>query len=294
MATTPLSVMLLGVGLLCAVGSAWSQPPRFALSARSGIDDGAAGTHRVGLQGGATPRSTPPRQARLLMVAHSAGFQHDVVRRDRPERLSIAEQAVTDLAQRSGDFVVRHLYSAPELERLLPQSFEEFDAVLFFTTGELPMRAEVRRSFFQSIRGGRGFIGVHSATDTWYEVPEYGDCLGGRFDGHPWHQNVRILVEDTADPATRHLGEAFSITDEIYQFRSWARENVHVLLRLDPRSVDVTKGARRDQHYALAWYRMCGAGRVFYTALGHRPEVWADERFRLHLLEGMRWALKLR
>jgi type 1 glutamine amidotransferase len=234
------------------------------------------------------------KRARLLMVAHSAGFQHDVVRRDAPHRLSLAEQAVADLAQRSGEFVVRHLYSREEVARLRPESFEEFDAVLFFTTGELPMGAEVRRSFFQFVRGGRALIGVHSASDTWHQVPEYADCLGGRFDGHPWHQQVQVLVEDRTDPATRHLGESFSITDEIYQFQHWARGDVHVLLRLDPRSVDVTRGARRDQDYALSWYRLCGAGRVFYTALGHRPEVWADERFRLHLLEGIRWALRLR
>jgi uncharacterized protein len=228
------------------------------------------------------------------MVAHSAGFQHDVVRRDAPDRLSVAEQVVADLARRSGEFVVRHLYTREDLERLQPESFQELDAVLFFTSGELPVPAEVRRRLLRSIHEGRGFVGVHSASDTWYGVPEYGRCLGGRFDGHPWHQPVRILVEDRTDPATRHLGEAFSLTDEIYQFRSWDRDGVHVLLRLDPHSVDVSKGARADQDYALAWYRMCGAGRVFYTALGHQPEVWADERFRLHLLEGIRWALRLR
>jgi type 1 glutamine amidotransferase len=234
------------------------------------------------------------KRARLLMVTHSAGFQHEVVRRDAPHRPSLAEQAVADLAQRSGEFVVRHLYSREEVARLPPESFDEVDGVLFFTTGELPMSPEARRSLFETIRSGRGFVGVHSASDTWYEVPEYADCLGGRFDGHPWHQPVQVLVEDRTDPATRHLGQAFSITDEIYQFRDWARRNVHVLLRLDPRSVDITKGAREDQDYALAWYRSCGAGRVFYTALGHRREVWADERFRLHLLEGIRWALRLR
>ena len=138
---------------------------------------------------------------------------------------------------------------------------------------------------------GGGFVGVHSATDTWYEVPEYAELVGGVFDGHPWHQRVRIVVEDSAHPSTRHLGQGVEITDEIYQFRSWSRDKVHVLLRLDPRSVDVGKGKRADHDYALSWVRRHGRGRVFYTALGHPREVWEDERFRRHLLEGIRWAM---
>jgi len=89
----------------------------------------------------------------------------------------------------------------------------------------------------------------------------------------------------------QHLGATFEMTDEIYQFRSWTRQDVHVLLSLDPASVDITKGKRGDRDYALAWWRVCGRGRVFYTALGHRLEVWSDPRFRRHLLGGIRWAM---
>ena len=165
--------------------------------------------------------------------------------------------------------------------------------MLFFTTGSLPLTAEARQGLFESVLAGRGFIGVHSATDTWYDVAQYGELLGASFDGHPWHERVRVNVEDPAHPATRHLGKGFEITDEIYQFRNWSREKVHVLLSLDPRSVDVRKGRRPDRDYALSWVRNYGQGRVFYTALGHRQEVWADERFRQHLLEGIRWAMRI-
>lgn len=242
----------------------------------------------VALAAGPLPAQKPPR---LLMVAHSAGFQHEVVRRPAPHRLSVAEQVVKDLGQRSGAFEVTHLYARDELSSLRRHSFQEFHAVLFFTTGSLPLTAEARQGLFEYVHAGRGFIGVHSATDTWYDVAQYGELLGAFFDGHPWHERVRVNVEDPTHPATRHLGRGFEITDEIYQFRNWSREKVHVLLSLDPRSVDVGKGKRPDRDYALSWVRQYGQGRVFYTALGHRQEVWADERFRQHLLEGIRWAM---
>lgn len=245
----------------------------------------------VALAVAAWPAPKPPR---LLMVTHSAGYQHDVVRRQLPHRLSVAEQVVVELAQRSGTFEVAHVYTRDELARLQRHSFQGFHAVLFFTTGSLPLTAEARRGLFEFVRGGRGFIGVHSASDTWYDVPEYGELLGGYFDGHPWHEPVRVIVEDPTHPSTGHLGTAFEITDEIYQFRNWSRGQVHVLLKLDPRSVDARKGKRPDQDYALSWVRQYGQGRVFYTALGHRQEVWADERFRLHLLGGIRWAMGTR
>ena len=163
--------------------------------------------------------------------------------------------------------------------------------MLFFTTGELPIPPVVRQAMFESVRDGAGFVGVHSATDTWYAVPEYRDLVGAIFDGHPWHQRVQILVEDRAHPATRQLGDGVELFDEIYQFRAWSRAEVHVLLRLDSRSVDVGRGKRVDRDYALAWTRSYGRGRVIYTALGHEPAVWADARFQAHLLGAIRWAL---
>jgi type 1 glutamine amidotransferase len=227
---------------------------------------------------------------RLLMVAHSAGFEHQVVRRPAPDRLSFAEETVAELGRR-GDFQTRFVHARREVTGAGPEIFDGVQAVLFFTTGNLPLPIGTREALFRFVRAGHGFIGVHSATDTWSDVAEYGTMLGGTFDGHPWDQRVRVIVEDAAHPATRPLGAALEIADEMYQFRGWSRRDVHVLLRLDPRSVDVAKGKRPDQDYALAWWRRHGEGRVFYTALGHHREVWADERFRRHLLEGIRWAM---
>src|SRR5262249_50707900 len=160
----------------------------------------------------------------------------------------------------------------------------------------------------------------------------YGKLVGGYFNGHPWHQKVRVIVEDTQHPATRHLGKAFEITDEIYQFRApYDRKRLHVLMRMDTRAVDRPtsslngkrltakdtctltgrtgkpegrlndspvevkgfrydgpRGARKDRDNALAWTQEYGKGRVFYTALGHRDELWKDSKlFRQHVHGGL-------
>jgi uncharacterized protein len=233
-------------------------------------------------------RPAPPR---VLVVTYSAGYQHDVVRRPAPAEPSTVERVLTDLGRRSGSFDVTLVSARDELDRLTVASVRAHRAILFFTTGELPIAPAVRQAMFQSVRDGGGFVGVHSATDTWYTIPEYRELLGATFDGHPWHQRARLIVEDRTQPATRDLGDAVEITDEIYQFRDWSRSQVHVLLRLDPRSVDVRRGKRGDGDYALAWTKPYGRGRIIYTALGHEPAVWADDRFHAHLLGAIRWAL---
>ena len=219
--------------------------------------------------------------ARVLYVTHSAGFKHDVV----PE----SEKVLADLGRRQGFAVtVERDASTITAETLRP-----YGAVVFYTTGELPLSEQQKAAFVAWLRSGRGFVGVHSATDTFYEWPEYGRMIGGYFDEHPWHEEVTLKVEDRTFPATRHLGPTWTLTDEIYQFRNYSRANTHVLLSLDTTSVDLTrKGVKRtDGDFAIAWHHPWGEGRVFYTALGHRSEVWQSDAFQRHLAGGLQWAL---
>ncbi len=219
--------------------------------------------------------------ARVLYLTQSAAFPHPV--------LPHSEEVLTRLAAESDEFDVTVSHDASVLTA---NTLRQYDVVVFFTTGELPMNAGQRAALLSYVRAGGGFVGVHSATDTFYEWPGYRDLIGGYFDGHPWHQDVAVQVEDT-HPSTQHLGESFRIHDEIYQHREWSRDTVDVLLSLDVSSVDMrARGINRDDaDFALAWTRQEGAGRVFYTALGHRPEVWDDTRFQRHLLGGISWTM---
>lgn len=231
----------------------------------------------------ALPRVAAPEPAgqRLLYVTHSAGYRHEV--------LPLSHEVVRELG-RSGGFEVTVSEDASVISEA---GLGGYDAVFFYTSGELPLGDAQKRALLAFVKGGKGFVGAHSATDTFYQWPEYGEMIGGYFDGHPWHTTVRARVEDLAHPATRHLPATFEIADEIYQFKDWSRDRVHVLLSLDPASVDLSAPGvnRTDRDFALAWTRRHGEGRVFYTALGHDAEVWRDERFTAHLLGGIRWAM---
>ena len=115
--------------------------------------------------------------------------------------------------------------------------------------------------------------------------------IGGYFDGHPWHEKIRVIVEDKNHPASKPFGERFEITDEIYQFKGpYDRTKLHVLMKMDTNSVK-KEGKRQDKDYALAWTKDYGKGRVFYSAFGHREEVWKDERFLAHMLGGLKYAM---
>ena len=231
----------------------------------------------------ASPARPPQADAgaRVLYVTHSVGFKHDVV----PE----SEKVLTDLGRRHGFAVTIER----DASRITAETLRPYGAVMFYTTGELPWSDEQKADFMTWLKSGRGFVGVHSATDTFYEWPEYGRMIGGYFDEHPWHEEVTLKVEDRTFPATRHLGPTWTVTDEIYQFRNYSRANTHVLLSLDTRSVDLTKkGVKRtDGDFAIAWHHPWGQGRVFYTALGHRPEVWQSDAYQKHLVGGLQWAL---
>ncbi|MDG6947286.1 MAG: ThuA domain-containing protein [Nitrososphaerota archaeon] len=215
----------------------------------------------------------------LIMLTHSAGFKHDY--------LPAAVEAVRRLAatRRELEVTCTEDCSVINAERL-----ERASVVLFATTGELPMTPAQRGALLDFVREGGGFVGVHNAADTFYTFGDYGSMLGGYFNGHPWTQEVRIKVEDRAYPSTRHLPATLRVREEVYTFKNWSRRKTHVLISLDTGSVDLAKGNRDDNDYALSWCHRYGEGRVFYTAFGHFKERWAEEWFTTHLWGGILWS----
>jgi type 1 glutamine amidotransferase len=205
--------------------------------------------------------------------------------------------------------------------RVNADTLKRFDVVVFFTTSGWsrpdeaqrrwnaatardPLTEEELRALIAWVNDGGAFVGVHCASDTLHNT-KYGDLVGGTFGGHPWVQNVRLRAEDPKHPAAKGLTEGSKIFDEIYQFsktadhpkavplkiQPYSRERLHIILSVDNSSIDVTKGAREDQDYPVAWCQKVGKGRSFYTSLGHHKEVWLDPRFQQHLIGGIKWAV---
>jgi hypothetical protein len=177
------------------------------------------------------------------------------------------------------------------------KNIDYFDAVIFYTTGELDLDESQKTDFLSFIRDdGKGFVGVHSAADTFYEWPEYGEMIGGWFDHHPWNQfPAPVIVEDRDHPIVRHFPPEFVVTDEIYQFKNYSRDRVRVLMRLDETKIDLkNKNVHRtDGDFAVAWLRNYGKGRVFYSTLGHREDCWDRPDVQKMWLEAIRWALNM-
>lgn len=217
---------------------------------------------------------------RVLYVTYSAGYRHDSI--------PVSAQILRQIGASSG---LLDVVATEDLSLISSSSLRDFDAVFFFTSGELPVTDSQKQDLLAFVRSGKGFGGVHSATDTFYTWPDYGDLIGARFNGHPWVQSVRIDAEDPDHPAVRALTPAFSILDEIYQFREFSRERVRVLLTLDTTSVDLSAPGTNPgtEDFPLAWCRRYGEGRVFYTAVGHFESTWRDERFQQMLLQALLW-----
>ena len=220
---------------------------------------------------------------RILYFTYSAGYRHDVI--------PLSKAILTQLGSNSGVFEVTATEDTSEFST---ENLKRYAAVMFYTTGELPMSGSQKTALLNFVRSGGGFLGVHSATDTFYTWPDYLELVGGYFNGHPWHQAVTIEVVDPGDPVVAFLGNWLQLEDEIYQISDFDYRRSHVLLRLDPGSVDLGKTGVHQRFYGwpLAWKRFYGQGRVFYTALGHEASVWQDRRYQRMLTNAILWSMR--
>lgn len=217
---------------------------------------------------------------RILYITLSAAYKHATI----PASI----KALKEIAAQSGKLEV---LQTEDVSLLSAAGLRNFEAVMFYTTGELPISDAQKRDLLDFVRNGKGFGGVHSATDTFYRWPEYGELIGAYFQNHPWTQDVTIRVKDAKSPLVAHLAPSFRIKDEIYQVRNFAADRVHVLLELDTSSVNMSAPGINPgaTGFPLAWARDYGAGRVFYNALGHFDSTWEDPGIRKMMLQAMLW-----
>jgi hypothetical protein len=256
---------------------------------------GGAGAQAVGNAGlPPVPHAKETHLKHVLVIGETKGFQHDSI--------SSAMAAIFNMGKESGlwDTEMRtdtELLTKKEFKGNNAKNLNYFDVLVFAsTTGELAMDDSQKADMLSFIKDdGKGFVGINAALDTNYTWPEYGEMIGGWFDQHPWMTyNAPIINEDPSFPAVRHFPNAFVKYDEIYQPKSWSRDKVHVLLSLDASKLNYENNPRihrTDHDFAVAWDKMYGKGRVFYSTLGHTEESWNDPDIRKMYFEAIRWAL---
>ncbi|WP_399891191.1 ThuA domain-containing protein [Streptomyces sp. BBFR51] len=210
---------------------------------------------------------------RLLLCTRTTAYRHDSI----PHAVA----AVRAL----GEYEADHTEDPAVLERPL----DPYAAVVFLSTSGEVLTPAGRDRLAAYVEGGGGFVGVHAAACTEYDWPYFGELLGARFDRHPEYQPGRVVVEDRDHPATRKLPPVWEFTDEWYDFRANPRGSVRVLARADETSYE---GGGMGEDHPLVWCREQGAGRVFYTALGHAADAYTDPDFRAHLRGGIDWAAR--
>ena len=255
---------------------------------------------KIGAAAPAAARVKPARKRALLVFTLTRGFHHDSI--------PCAARAIELMGNKTQAY---RTVVSDDIAMFEPDKIRQFDAVVLDNvTGELFLPPDVdklpagkqkearerdealKESFADFVRNGGGLVGIHAATDAFYQWPEFGEMMGGYFAGHPWNGKVGVALDDPGHPlCAAFQGKGFEIRDEIYQFREpYSRESLHVLLKLD-RAGTSEKGDRPDNDYALSWIKTYGKGRVFYCAFGHYDEVFQDPAILRFCLDGIQFAL---
>ena len=212
---------------------------------------------------------------RILVFYKTSGFYH--------ESIPAGIRAIQQLGANHG-FVVD---TTKQANKFQADTLRRYRAVVFLSTTQDVLNPAQQTAFEQYIRSGKGFVGVHAATDTEYDWPWYGRLVGAYFNGHPAIQQATIRVGNNTHAATRHLPNAWTRTDEWYNFRD-LNPAITVLATLDESTYS---GGTNGAHHPIAWYHAYDGGRAFYTAGGHTTESYSEPLFVQHLLGGIQYAM---
>ena len=272
------------------------------LNRRDWLLAGGAALGAAALPAGWLAAADLPRR-KVLMFTRSAGFEHGCIRR-KDDALSHAERVFTELGAENQLDV-----TATKDGTIFDEDLDRFDAFFFYTTGDLtrekkneapPMSADGKQRFLDAIAAGKGFIASHCGTHT-FHAPGHGSAsreeqeerdpyiamVGGEFISHGPQQESRMVVASPGFPGTDGLGEDFTLLDAWYSLKNFA-DDLHVILAQDTQGMEGRDYERPA--YPATWARRHHDGRVFYTSMGHREDVWTNPLFQTLLLGGLRFA----
>ena len=210
------------------------------------------------------------REINVLVFSKTEGFRHSSI--------EVGQEAIKDLGKKHGFSVD----ITEDAEVFNEEDLSKYNVLIFLnTTGDI-LNETQQIEMNRFIQAGGGFVGIHSAADTEYKWPWYNKLVGAYFQSHPpgTHQ-ATIHKVDNEFTATSHLPSEWSIEDEWYNYKDIIPE-MNVLLNLDESTYE---GGENGENHPISWYREFDGGRMFYTGLGHREEIFADENF-LNMLWG--------
>jgi type 1 glutamine amidotransferase len=258
--------------------------------------------------------SAAARDKKVLFFSKSASFEHSAIKRENGQ-LSFAEKLLSGLGQ------TNHIeFTFTKDGRVFtPDNIAQFDAFFFYTTGDLtetgtdgypPMSKDGKAAFLQAIQKGKGFIGTHSATDTFHSpgnkdlgparwkndgdnVDPYVRMIGAEFIIHGGQQKGHMISADPKFPGMSQMPADFAPQEEWYTLKNFAPD-LHVLLVQDTSHLEKTGGNHCYDRppYPATWAHQYGKGRVFYTSMSHREDVWSNPVFQQVLLGGINWAVR--
>lgn len=253
--------------------------------------------------GSRADEASPPR--RLLFYNRSAGFQHSVVE-VKDGKPCYAETILRPICEKHH----WELVSTKDGDVFTPENIASFDAFLFYTTGDLtepksadgskPMSKEAKKAFIDAVRNGKGYVGFHCAADTFHSTGDqweaqtggaqdpYIAMLGGEFIVHGSQQPTTMTIVDSKFPGAASLGPNFTMHEEWYSLKNFT-DDLHVLLVNETK--DMHDKCYERPPFPATWIRNFGKGRVFYTSMGHREDVWTSPQFQSLVVGGITWAV---
>ena len=230
----------------------------------------------------------PKKTRKVLVFNKCKGFVHSSI--------DVAAKAFEIMGKKTGAYEV---VISDDMDMFLPENLKQFDAVLLNNTTKLGFKnKKYQKALIDFVKSGKGIIGIHAASDNFYDWKPGAEMMGGVFNGHPWHANGTWAVklnEPNSPIAKPFNGKGFKIRDEIYQLKEpFSREDYRVIMSLDLRDAETAKRGgqkRTDRDYSIAHVRKYGKGRAFYSGLGHNEDLYWNPQILAHYLAGIQYAL---
>jgi len=254
-----------------------------------------------------TKARATPRQPRRVLIWNTPFMEQSP---HKGYSIPQSEHALRLLGEKTGAFVP---VVSDDVAMYLPENLKQFDAIVLNNANGPWIRPTekdmakfqalgtdidaveklLRKSFLDYVAHGGGLFAFHHAigVNKW---PEFLDLLGASYWGHPWNEEVAIKIDEPDHPLTAAFGgQGFRLAEEIFQYNDpYSRAKVRVLLSLDVAKTNMTVPwiHRKDNDFALAWIKSYGKGRVFYSAIGHRTEIWWHPQILSFYLDGLQFA----